>query len=113
MNIFDLQATITLDSSGFMSGVGAAQAAMNSLAGGTDTKSVAIGTAIGNMATQAAGALADFGKEAMQTGMSFDSSMANVGAISGATADELDALRAKAKEMGASTKFTATEAADA
>lgn len=113
MNIFDLQATISLNTDGFMSGVGQAQAAMNSLAGGTDTKSVAIGTAIGNMATQAAGALVDFGKEAMQTGMSFDSSMANVGAISGATADEMDALRAKAKEMGASTKFTATEAADA
>lgn len=113
MNIFDLQATISLNTDGFMSGVGQAQAAMNSLAGGTDTKSVAIGTAIGNMATQAAGALVDFGKEAMQTGMSFDSSMANVGAISGATADEMEALRAKAKEMGASTKFTATEAADA
>lgn len=113
MNIFDLQATISLNTDGFMSGVGQAQAAMNSLAGGTDMKSVAIGTAIGNMATQAAGALVDFGKEAMQTGMSFDSSMANVAAISGATADELEALRAKAKEMGASTKFTATEAADA
>lgn len=113
MNIFDLQATISLNTDGFMSGVGQAQAAMNSFAGGTDTKSVAIGTAIGNMATQAAGALVDFGKEAMQTGMSFDTSMANVAAISGATADELEALRAKAKEMGASTKFTATEAADA
>lgn len=113
MNIFDLQATISLNTDGFMSGVGQAQSAMNSLAGGTDTKSVAIGTAIGNMATQAAGALVDFGKEAMQTGMSFDASMANVAAISGATAEEMDALRAKAKEMGASTKFTATEAADA
>lgn len=39
--------------------------------------------------------------------------MSEVAAISGATGDELDALTAKAKEMGASTKFSATESAEA
>ena len=49
----------------------------------------------------------------VSTGKDFDSAMSKVSAVSGATGSELDALRQKAKEMGASTKFTASEAADA
>lgn len=62
------------------------------------------------MATQAA---KDFVTEMVNVGKTFDDSMAQVAAVSGATGDELDALREKAKEMGSSTKFTASEAADA
>ena len=36
--------------------------------------------------------------------------MSEVSAISGATGDDLAALTEKAKEMGAATKFSATEA---
>ena len=43
----------------------------------------------------------------------FGASMSNVAAISGATADELRMLTETAKEMGAQTKFSASEAADA
>ena len=43
----------------------------------------------------------------------FDSSMSQVAAISGASADEMESLRAKAREMGAQTKFSASEAGDA
>ena len=39
--------------------------------------------------------------------------MANVAAISGATGDDLQALRDKAREMGSKTKFSASEAAEA
>lgn len=45
--------------------------------------------------------------------MDFDSSMSKVAAISGATGEDFDALREKAREMGAETKFSASEAADA
>ena len=45
--------------------------------------------------------------------MDFDQSMKNVQAVSGATSDELEALTEKAREMGATTEFTAKEAADA
>ncbi len=62
------------------------------------------------MAIQAA---KDFAKELVNVGMTFDDSMAQVAAVSGATGDELEMLRAKAKEMGSATKFTASEAADA
>lgn len=43
----------------------------------------------------------------------FDSAMSQVAAVSGATGDSLEALRDKAKEMGATTKFSASDAADA
>ena len=43
----------------------------------------------------------------------FESQMSQVKAISGATAAEFDQLTAKAKEMGATTKFTAQEAGEA
>ena len=39
--------------------------------------------------------------------------MSEVKAISGATEDEFTALTQKAQEMGATTKFTATESAEA
>ena len=39
--------------------------------------------------------------------------MSNVAAISGATGDELKSLTDKAKEMGAKTKYSAAESADA
>lgn len=46
-------------------------------------------------------------------GSDFDSAMAEVAAISGATGDDLAALREKAKEMGETTKFSASESAEA
>jgi len=113
MNIFDLQATISLNSSGFMSGIQEAQGAIQGLGSGLSAGAVAVGNLASSAITSAASGLVDFGKAAMETGMSFDASMANVAAISGATGDELTTLRDKAKEMGATTKFTATEAADA
>lgn len=55
----------------------------------------------------------EFVSETIEVGKAFDASMSQVAAVSGATGEDLDKLRAKAKEMGSSTKFTASEAADA
>lgn len=55
----------------------------------------------------------EFATSMVDVGKNFDSAMAQVSAVSGATGEDLETLRAKAKEMGESTKFTATEAADA
>lgn len=53
------------------------------------------------------------GTACAKIGKDFDAEMSKVAAISGAVGDDLDALRDKAKEMGASTKFSATESAQA
>ena len=46
-------------------------------------------------------------------GTSFEAAMSQVEAISGASAEQLEQLTNKAKELGSSTRFTATEAASA
>ncbi len=58
-------------------------------------------------------AIKDFAKETLTAGMNFEQGMAQVAAVSGASEEELDALTEKAKEMGAVTKFSATESAEA
>lgn len=49
----------------------------------------------------------------VKVGAAFESEMSKVQAISGVTGDELAQLTAKAKEMGAKTKFSASESAQA
>jgi TP901 family phage tail tape measure protein len=58
-------------------------------------------------------AVAGVGTAAVKTTADFDASMSKVAAISGATGDDFARLREKAREMGAETKFSASEAADA
>jgi len=58
-------------------------------------------------------AITGLGTAAVKTAADFDSSMSEVAAISGATGKDFDDLRAKAREMGSKTKFSATEAAQA
>ena len=52
-------------------------------------------------------------KDTIETYKNFEDAMSQVQAISGATGSQLDQLTAKAKEMGSTTKFTATESAEA
>lgn len=52
-------------------------------------------------------------KDTIDTYKDFEAAMSKVQAISGATGTQMDQLNAKAKEMGATTKFTATETAEA
>ncbi|MDN5830675.1 MAG: phage tail tape measure protein, partial [Tetragenococcus halophilus] len=59
--------------------------------------------------TPIAGAMGYAGK----LGVEFDDGMRKVQAVSGATGKDLDALKAKAREMGATTKFSATDSAEA
>jgi len=57
--------------------------------------------------------LAIAGATMLRTAGAFEEGMNKVAAISGATGDELAMLRETAKTMGATTKFSATEAAEA
>ena len=59
------------------------------------------------------GAVTALGTAAVKTASDFDSAMSQVAAVSGATGSDLETLRDKAREMGAKTKFSASEAAEA
>ena len=58
-------------------------------------------------------AVGGLGIAAVKTAADFDSAMSRVAAVSGATGDDLQSLRDKAREMGEKTKFSASEAAQA
>lgn len=81
--------------------------------GGLKAFTVALGNLASQVITNAVQGLGNLVKSVIDTGMAFDTSMSKVQAVSGATAEEMAALESKAEELGASTKFTAKEAADA
>ena len=68
---------------------------------------------IGRNMSKGSVAIVGLGAAAVKTTADFESSMSNVAAISGATGEDLEALKSKAREMGSQTKFSATEAGDA
>ena len=112
---------LDLDISGFLSGLQSAQSQAN-------TASKNIATTIGNNLQSAGKSMTSagstltktvttpvlgLGTAAVKVTSDFESAMSKVSAISGATGGDLDALNKKAQEMGAKTKFSATESAEA
>lgn len=84
-----------IDESGFNSG-------LKSVAGAATAAMAAVTASFGAASTYA-----------FKVGSDFEAGMSKVSAISGASGKELEQLKDKAKEMGATTKFSATEAASA
>ena len=70
-------------------------------------------TLLGGAVAGVAAAIGTASAAAIKVGSDFEAGMSKVSAISGATGSELEALTEKAKEMGAKTKFSATESAEA
>ena len=72
---------------------------------------------LANLATDVIRKLCDsvvqLGKDIVNTGKDFSSSMSEVAAISGATAEDMELLEKTAREFGESTVFSASEAAQA
>ncbi len=102
MNLFELVAKLALDSTEYESGLQVAQNTINKF---KKTAVVAFGAA--------SAAFVAFAKGAVSTGAEFDSAMSQVAATMGVSVEQIANLRDFAKEMGATTKFTATEAAQA
>lgn len=71
-------------------------------------------TSVGSTLTKAITVpIAGVATAAVKTAADFEAAMSEVGAISGASAQDLETLTAKAKEMGATTSFSASESAEA
>lgn len=106
MDVFDLVAKLSLDDSEAEKGLSGFAGKAGSLLGG------AAKAAAGAMAA-ATTAVVGFTGEAVKVGASFDSSMSQVAATMGTTVDEIGELRDFAQEMGSTTSFSASQAADA
>ena len=86
---------------------------MDETSGGFTVMKGALADLVANGIEKAISAMKDFVKSTIDVGMSFDSMMSEVAAISGATGDDLELLRETAKKYGETTIFSATEAAEA
>ena len=112
---------LDLDISGFLANLKTAQSeadsASKSLAGTIGNSFSSAGKTITSAGTTLTKnvtlPIVGIGTAAVKVTSDFDSAMSKVSAISGATGDDFDDLRSKAIEMGAKTKFSATESAEA
>ena len=109
-----------IDSSGFSAGLSKlkklAKTGVGTVGSVTSKAADVVGkftsTVATSVATVSAG-IGTIGTAAARVGMDFEAAMSKVSSISGATGNDLQSLTNKAKEMGATTKFSATESAEA
>ena len=94
-------------------GVKKAGESADSANGGFTVFKGALADLVANVITSAISKMQDLVGSTIEVGANFESSMANVQAISGATDDELQLLTDTAKQFGSTTKFSASESADA
>lgn len=113
MNVFELGAKIGLDTKGFKEGLEKAESGMEKLGGAVKKGVDAIVKTFAAATAAATAAGVAFAKSAVSTGAQFDSSMSQVAATMGKTVDEIQDLRDFAQEMGSTTAFSASQAADA
>lgn len=88
----------SIDSDGFNKDIGKlGKAAAKGIAAAVGAATAAVGT---------------FGAYAVKSGAAFDTAMSQVAASMGKTVDQIPEIAARAKELGAATKFTSTQAAE-
>lgn len=90
-----------------------AQANIEEALGGAGDIGAKAGGKLGDGLTGAFSKAVEFIGDSIQTGMGFDTAMSQVAATMGKTTDEIAELRDYAKEMGATTAFSATQSAEA
>ncbi len=85
---------------------------MDAATAGLSQRMGALAVAMGPLALGAGALLGGFGA-CVATAAGFEDQMAKVGAISRASASDMQALEAKARELGATTQFTAVQVGEA
>lgn len=112
MELFKLLGTIAIDASGVDSAVTAVKSKVETLG----EKIQAVGDKMSGIGTKltlgVTMPIVGLGTAAVKTAAGFESSMSEVAAISGATGEDLSKLENLAKQMGETTKFSASEAAE-
>ena len=112
MNVMELFVTLAIKDTAYKQGLKDAESNASSstskIGGAFKTVGKVAKTA---MAAGSAAAVA-FTKTSIDSGMNFDTAMSQVAATMGTTVDKIENVKAKAEEMGRTTKYTATEAAE-
>ena len=124
MDVFDLLAKLTLDTSDYEGGLNNARDSAEKGGSGIGKALGTAGKVAGAAVAAATTAIVGFGASSVSAGAEFDKSMSQVAATMGYTVDDLNdstseasqnftKLRDFAQEMGSTTAFSATQAADA
>lgn len=113
MDVFNLFAKISLDTSEYERGLEGASERTSGFGGKLKSALGTLGKVSGIALAGATTAVVGFGKASIETGMSFDSAMSQVAATMGTTTQSIGNLRDFAIDMGSKTAFSATEAAEA
>lgn len=112
MNVMELFVTLAIKDTAYKQGLkdaeGNASSSTSKIGGAFKTVGKVAKTA---MAAGSAAAVA-FTKTSIDSGMNFDTAMSQVAATMGTTVDKIENVKVKAEEMGRTTKYTATEAAE-
>lgn len=108
-DLMDVFVKIGADTSELEGGINKAKGLASGIGGAVGAGMKAVGTAIAG----ATAAIGGFAASSVKVGATFDSSMSQVAATMGVTVDEISDLRQFAQDMGATTAFSATQAADA
>ena len=111
-NLGTARGRIEIDSTGVATGVAAANAEMKGLQG----SSAAAGASLSKVGIGLVGTSAAIGAGfavAIKSASDFETRISAIAAVSGATEPELEKVRQKALQLGADTKYSASEAAQA
>ena len=112
MNIGTLTASLGLDTRGLDQGLSRAESRMDEFAGSLQRTGKQMQRTGKQMSMYLSLPLAGFGAMALKTAGEFEAGMKKVEAISQATGDDLKGLEELARDLGATTMFSATEAAE-
>lgn len=113
MNVFELFASIRLDTSEYESNLNNAKGKFDDFSSNLKNAGESISNVGSTLTKNVTLPIVGLGAAVLKTGMDYEAGMSKVQAISGATGDEMAALGDKAMEMAAKTKFSTADSAEA
>ena len=112
MNVMELFVTLAIKDTAYKQGLKDAEGNASSSTSKIGGAFKAVGKVAKTAMVAGSAAAVAFTKTSIDAGMSFGSAMSQVAATMGTTVDKIGNIKAKAEEMGRTTKYTATEAAE-
>ena len=112
MNVMELFVTLAIKDTAYKQGLKDAEGNASSSTSKIGGAFKAVGKVAKTAMVAGSAAAVAFTKTSIDAGMNFDTAMSQVAATMGTTVDKIGDVKAKAEEMGRTTKYTATEAAE-
>lgn len=112
MNVMELFVTLAIKDTAYKKGLKDAEGNASSSTSKIGGAFKAVGKVAKTAMVAGSAAAVAFTKTSIDAGVNFDTAMSQVAATMGTTVDKIGNVKAKAEEMGRTTKYTATEAAE-